>query len=57
MRDDCLGQSGGWHVRVRLQREEISEGAENQAVHGESGGKGGEFGREGVQVLHDYFRW
>jgi hypothetical protein len=34
----------------RLQHEKISEGAKKKAVHGESGGKGGEFGREGVHV-------
>jgi hypothetical protein len=33
-----------------LQREEISETAQNQSVHGESGCKGGEFGREGIHV-------
>jgi hypothetical protein len=48
MSNHCLGESDRGHVRVRLQREEISEGAQNQAVHGESGCKGGEFGREGV---------
>ena len=45
---------------MRLQREEISEGAQNQAVHGEGGCEGGEFGREGVHVClasGSYRRW
>ena len=50
MRNDRLGKSHRWHARVRLQREQISEGAENKPIHGESGCKGGEFGREGVHV-------
>jgi hypothetical protein len=45
MRYDCLGESDRRHVRVRLQCEEIAEGAQKQAVHGESGCKGGEFVR------------
>ncbi len=57
MRNDCLDEGDRRHVRVRLQREEISEGAQNQAVHSESSCKGAEFGREGVQVLHDNLRW
>jgi hypothetical protein len=50
MRYDCPGESDRCDVRVRLQHEEISEGAKNQAVHSESGCKSGEFGREGVHV-------
>ena len=50
MPNDCLGETDRCHVGVGLQREEISEGAQNQAVHGESGCECGKFGREGVHL-------
>jgi hypothetical protein len=37
-------------MRVRLDFEEKSDCAHDQAVHHESGCEGGEFGREGVHV-------
>jgi hypothetical protein len=37
-------------MRMRLNLEQIPDGAHDQAVHHQSGSERGEFGREGVHV-------
>jgi hypothetical protein len=50
MRGDLPGESDDRQMWVRLNFEQIPNGAHDQAVHDQSGREGGEFGGKGVHV-------